>query len=136
MRILFAGRPLQDLELLAIFQLVQMVAVARRRKVHVELGARGSVGLHRNAGVVLGKLLKAVINILRNQAALFDPAFLSFIGTHPQETPLLLQHLDAIAVLNRADFVVHGGNAIAQAGLRRRDVHVFVMLELGPAAPR
>ena len=65
----------------------------------------------------LRQLLKAIVNILRHQAALLDPAFLAAVGAHPQEAPLLLQHLHAIAVMHRAHLVVHGGHAIAQAGL-------------------
>ena len=49
---------------------------------HVKFGARRTVGLHGLAGAVLYKLLEGVVNILRHQATLLDPAFLPAVGTH------------------------------------------------------
>ena len=87
-------------------------------------------------GVVLRQLLETVVDILRNQAALLDPAFLAAVGADADEAPLLLQHFDAIAVVHRAHLVVHGGHAIAQAGLSRGNVHVVVMRHALPLAGR
>ena len=100
-RILLGRGALDDLNLLAVFQLVKVLRLARGSHVHVELGAGGSVGLHRRLGIVLRQFLESVVDILRHQAALFDPAFLAAVGSHPQEAPLLLQHFDAIAVMHR-----------------------------------
>ena len=111
-----------------------MLAVARRGHVHVELGARRSVGLHLLAGIVAGKLLEGIVNVLGNQAAFLDPALLSAVGTHLQKTPLLLQDFHAIAAVHCADLVVHGGHSIAQARLLRRDVHVLVLGECSALA--
>ena len=59
-------------------------------QVHVQFGASGSMSLRGNACVVLRQLLEAVINILRHEASLLDPAFLPAGGSHPNETLLLL----------------------------------------------
>lgn len=104
-----------------------MIGVAGRGEMHIDLGARRSPGLDRRAGVVLRQLLEAVIDILRHQAAFLDPTLLAAIGADADKSPLVLQHFDAIAVVHRAHPVVHSSHAIAQAGLRRGDVHVLVM---------
>ena len=128
-RVLLRRGALQDLNFLSVLELIEVLAFARRGEVHVEFGAGRSVGLHLLAGIVAGQLLEGIVNILRNQAALLDPAFLSGVGAHPQETPLLLQNFYAIAAMHRADLVVHSGHSVAQAGLLCRDVHVFVLGE-------
>ncbi len=135
LRVLISRGALEDFELLAFFELVEVLAFARRREVHVEFSTSGAVGLYRYAGAVFGKLLKAVIDLLRHQAALFDPALLSLVGLHPKESTLLLENFDSLAVLNCPHFAVESGDAVAQAGFSSRDVHVFVMFELGLAAP-
>ena len=104
-----------------------MVGFTRGLDVHVELGSRRPLGLDGGVGIVLRQLLEAVVDLLRHQAALLDPALLAAVGADANESPLLLQHIDAIAVVHRAHLVVHRRHAIAQAGLRRRDVHVLVM---------
>ena len=76
---------------------------------------------------VLLQLLKAVEDFLRDQAALLDPAFDAAVGAHPHEAPLPLQHVDPVAVMHRAHLGVQRGDAVAQAGLRRRDVHVLML---------
>ena len=61
-QVLGAVARLQDVELLAIFELVQMLAIARRRQVHVQFGPRGSVTLHRGVRIVLRQLLETVVD--------------------------------------------------------------------------
>ena len=77
---------------------------------------------------------KRVVNLLRHQAAFLDPALLSGVGAHAQKTPLLLQHFYAVAVVHSSDLVVHGGDAVAQAGLRRRHIHILVLNKCGTFA--
>ena len=85
------------------------------------------MGLRRLAIIVLRQFLEGVVNILRDQAPFFDPAFLAAVGAHAKEAPLLLQYFDPVAIVDRPDLVVHGRDAIAQAGFGRGDVHVLVL---------
>ncbi len=94
---------------------------------HVQLGARGAVSLDGLAAAVGHQLLEAVKDVLRDQAALFNPSLGTLIGADTNETPDAFEDLDAVAVVHGGDFVVHGGNAIAEAGLDGRHVHVLVL---------
>ena len=94
---------------------------------HIELSACCSMPLDGYPACLLRQLLKTVEHVLRHQAPLFDPAFDAIIGAHTDEAFCPLQHLHAIAAMNRADLVVHGGNAVPQAGLWRRNVHVLML---------
>ena len=76
---------------------------------------------------VLRQLLKAVEDILRDQTALFDPSFDAGVGANADEAALAFENVNAIAVVNGADLVVHGGNTIAKTGLDGGDVHVLVL---------
>ena len=101
---------------------------------HVEFGARGSVRLYGLAGVVLGELLKAVEDLLRDQAALLDPALDAAVGAHSDETLLPLEHFHPVAVVDGPDLTVHGGDPVTEAGFRCRDVHVLMLGDSGALA--
>ena len=104
-----------------------MLSIARRREVHIEFGARGSVRLDSQTDVVLSQRLKTIVDFLRDQAALFNPALDALVGAYSDEAFLPLQHVHPFAVVDGTNLAVHGGDAVAQASLQRGDVHVFVL---------
>ena len=88
----------------------------------VGLVAQHTRRLHRIIDALLREFLQGVKSLLIDQIALFDPALQAIGGAHAGKTLLVLQHLHALPVLDRAHAVVDGGHLVAQRGLRRRDI--------------
>jgi len=96
--------------------------------VKICLGMRNALRLYNGLGVVCGQLLERRENILANERALLHPAVGPVRHAHVDEAPVVgaLQNLQAVAILNRSDFVVDSGHTVTQERLRRRNVRDLV----------
>src|ERR1019366_1337081 len=109
------------------------IAAGREMKIGIVTGDADSV-----AGVALDllrELLKAVENLLGYQVALFNPAFGAGRGANPGEAAVALQNVNPVAIFYRSGLVVNSGDAVAEKGLRGRDIVGFEDSASAPSAP-
>jgi len=108
--------------------LVEVIGIPRRGEMQVGIVAGHPMGLDKCCTVVTIKFLKSVKNILADEVTLLNPAHLLVVSTHFHEPAAVVENFDAIAVMQNADFVVHGGNLIAKVDLSGNHVGIFVLL--------
>jgi hypothetical protein len=99
-----------------------MFGFAAGRNVQVGLIAQDARSLNWIVLVVLTQLLQAVESFLVDQEPLLDPAFDATGGANTGKTPVAIEDLDALAILDVADAVIDGGNLVAQGSLGRRNI--------------
>lgn len=109
-----------------------MFGIPAWREVQVRIVTENSRSLHRIVQIILCELLQAIVGSLVDQIALLDPSLDAPGSSDAGETLFAFQHLNPLAILYRADAVVHRGELVAQAGLRRRDV-IDLQYSMAPA---
>jgi hypothetical protein len=80
---------------------------------------------------LLGKLLKAIENLLDYQVALLNPAFCAAGGSHASEAPVTLQNVHTVAIFDGSGLGVNRSHMVPQKGLRSRHIGYFK----NPASP-
>jgi len=129
-----SNRTLQHLDLLALSELENVVGITRGFDVQIGLVASYTDADRWSVLIVAAKLLQLVEDILADNITLFKPSFLAVGGSYANETPSSFEHLQAIAVLNQNNFVVHGSNAVTKINLRHGHVRDVARIVPGSAA--
>ncbi len=99
-----------------------MFGIASRFDVQIRIVASCSLRLHGIILVVGGQLLDLIEDGLTYKVTLFHPSHDAGCGAYLDEAAVMVEHLDAVAILHHSSFFVHGGNAIAQDGLHAGNV--------------
>src|SRR5207237_514632 len=84
----FRGGAQQHINLLAFFQLVEMLAVAAGLDVQIQVRAYRGAGLHGIGGVLTGKLLESIKNFRAGEIALLHPSFFTASRADAEEAPV------------------------------------------------
>ena len=113
---------LQQRQLLAGRNLIEMFGVAPRLNVQVGFIARRALRLHGIVLVLRGQLLDAIEDLLAGQKALLDPSRRAACSAHFGEAPVVVEHFHALAVLYHSGFFIHRRNVVAQVGLHAGNV--------------
>jgi hypothetical protein len=72
--------------------------------------------------LLLCQLLKSVVNRLRNQRALLDPAFRAAGGADSRKAPFALEDFDPITVFHDPGLAEDRGDVVAKDSLRSRNI--------------
>ena len=93
----------------------------------MEIGIVARHTLRLNGIVLIARrqLLNLIVDILAHQIALFDPSRFAACGAHFDEAPVMVEHLDALAIFHDARFFVDRSYMIAQVGLDAGDIRDF-----------
>ena len=80
------------------------------------------------------ELLKTGKDIFAHQKTILQPAFFSGGVAHALPALASLQQRDSVAVAYSSRFGIHGGNPVAQEGMRRGDIQHLALLARGMIA--
>lgn len=69
--------------------------------------------------------MQLIVSLLANCVTLFQPSLKPSRGAYFQEPAVAVNHLDAVAILDYADFFENSGHTIAQHSLRSGNVNHF-----------
>jgi hypothetical protein len=102
-----------------------MLGFAAGFEMDVGVVASGSGGLQRIVLLLLRELLKFVVNFLRDEVALFDPALEPAIGPDMHEAPFAIENLNTVTVLYSPNLAINSGHTVSKNGLGNRHVADF-----------
>ena len=122
---------LQQRQLLAGRNLIEMFGIAPRFDVQIRVIARHAPSLHGIVLVVRGQLLDLIEDFLTDKVALLHPSRRAVCSAHFDEAAVMVEHFHALAILHHSGFFIHRSHVVAQCGLNAGNVGD---LEHAPAA--
>src|SRR5579862_5600513 len=102
-----------------------MLGFAARLKMDIGVIARSSRRLQGIIFLVGGQLLKTIVDLLRHEISLLDPAFDPAIGADPSKAAVEFEDLNSVTIFYRPYFAVHRGDPVPEDSLRDRHVFKF-----------